>query len=237
MRLSRTGRRSRAHLAEIRDAHKGETCVILGNGPSLRDFDVSTLDGIPAFCLNRGYLLWERTGRSPAYYVAVNDLVIEQFSDEIAKLDSQAFLPWLHRERFKDSRGATFFETRIDEPFLTDPRRGVAPGATVTIAALQLAFHMGFTTVILLGVDHRFEYNGLPHDEVRQEGADPNHFRSDYFGHGRLWNLPDLDQSERGYAAARDAFRRDGRQIINATDGTDLDVFDRGELSEVLLDV
>jgi len=198
----------------------------MGNGPSLRGFDVSTLDGIPAFCLNRGYLLWEGTGRAPAYYVAVNDLVIKQFADEIAALETEAFLPWLHRDAFESAGDVTFFESRIDDPFLTDARKGIAPGATVTIAALQLAFHMGFETVILLGVDHRFETQGQPHLKIRQNGNDPNHFRSDYFGDGIFWNLPDLALSEGGYKAARRTFEADGRRILNATPDSSLDVFE-----------
>jgi hypothetical protein len=92
---------------------------------------------------------------------------------------------------------------------------------------------MGFSTVILLGIDHRFETQGPPHSRVRQEGDDPNHFRGDYFGDGTAWNLPDLHQSERGYARARAAFEADGRQVFNATPDSALDVFARRELAEV----
>lgn len=233
MRVRPGGRAARARLAALRDAHRGETCVILGNGPSLERIDVGLLDGIPTFCLNRGYLLWEGSGRSPTFYVAVNDLVIGQFDREIAALDCPLFLPWIHRQRFADAADAVFFELRTDQRFVTDVTRGVAPAGTVTIAALQLAYHLGFATAVLLGVDHRFATPGRPHQEVRQNGDDPNHFRGDYFGDGVAWNLPDLRQSERGYERARAAFEADGRRIVNATPDSALDVFERGAL-EVL---
>ena len=144
MRVLPEGRAARARLAALRDAHRGETCVILGNGPSMRGFDLARLDGTPTFCLNRGYLLWEDSDREPSFFVAVNDLVIDQFHREIAALPCPLFLPWIYRDRFRGVPNAVFFEIRNDQRFITDARRGVAPCATVTVAALQLAYHMGF---------------------------------------------------------------------------------------------
>jgi hypothetical protein len=227
MRVLPEGRAARARLAALRDAHRGETCVILGNGPSMSGFDLASLDGAATFCLNRGYLLWEDADREPSFFVAVNDLVIDQFHGEIARLSCPLFLPWIYRDRFRGVPNAVFFEVRNAQRFITDARRGVAPCATVTVAALQLAYHMGFETVILLGIDHRFQTTGPPHSRVRQEGDDPNHFRGDYFGDGTAWNLPDLRQSERGYARARAAFEAAGRQVFNATPDSALDVFER----------
>jgi hypothetical protein len=237
MRVLPQGRAARARLAALRDLHRGEACVILGNGPSIKGLDPKRLDGMATFCLNRGYLLWEGSTRGPSFYVAVNDLVIEQFDREIAALPCPLFLPWIHRRRFQGVSNAVFFEVRTGQQFITDATRGVAPCATVTIAALQLAYHMGFSTAILLGVDHRFEPEGPPHEPIRQEGADRNHFRGDYFGDGTWWNLPALRQSERGYGMALAAFEADGREIVNATPETALEVLPRGELDEVMAGV
>ena len=234
MRVLPEGRAARAHLAALRDAHRGETCVILGNGPSIRGFDLARLDAAATFCLNRGYLLWEDSGREPSFFVAVNDLVIDQFHSEIAGLSCPLFLPWIHRDRFRGVPNAVFVELRNDVRFTTDVRWGVAPCGTVTVAAMQLAYHMGFSTVVLLGVDHRFQTTGPPHARVRQDGGDPNHFRSDYFGDGTLWNLPDLRLSERGYAMARAAFEAAGREVFNATPDSALNVFARAELDHAL---
>lgn len=230
MRFSTEGRAARARLAAYRDAHRGERCFILGNGPSLREVDPASLDGTPTFCLNRGYLLWEDTGRTPTYYVAVNPLVIDQFRDEIAELSCPLFLPWIYRDRFADVPNATFFEVRIDDRFITNALRGIAPGATVTLAALQLAYHMGFEEVVLLGLDHRFATQGEPHAEIAQRGVDHDHFRGDYFSQGARWNLPDLEHSERGYKLAHAVFEGAGRRIVNATPASELSVFRRRQL-------
>ncbi|HNO30912.1 MAG TPA: hypothetical protein PKI78_03930, partial [Anaerolineales bacterium] len=95
----------------------------------------------------------------------------------------------------------------------------------VTTFALQIAFHMGFEKVILIGVDHNFTSKGDANKTVTSEGDDPNHFMPNYFGKGVKWQLPDLDTSEVGYIMAREAYRRAGREVIDATVGGKLTIF------------
>src|SRR3989339_1665212 len=90
---------------------------------------------------------------------------------------------------------------------------------------MQLAYYMGFSEVILIGVDHHFVTQGTPNQEVVSHGADPNHFHPDYFGKGIRWHLPDLERSERSYWMAKHAFEVDGRRIVDATVDGRLNVF------------
>ena len=90
---------------------------------------------------------------------------------------------------------------------------------------MQLAFHMGFKQVILIGVDHSFATQGKPNTTVVSGGDDPNHFNPDYFGKGFRWQLPDLDTSEVAYTMAREAYKSAGREIIDATVDGKLTVF------------
>jgi hypothetical protein len=90
---------------------------------------------------------------------------------------------------------------------------------------MQLAFHMGFEQVILVGVDHSFVTQGKPHTEVVSQGDDPNHFSPDYFGKGFRWQLPDLETSEIAYRLARKTFESSGREILDATIGGKLTIF------------
>jgi hypothetical protein len=95
---------------------------------------------------------------------------------------------------------------------------------------MQLAYFIGYRTVLLIGVDHRFKVSGSPNQQVVSEGPDPNHFNPDYFGKGFTWNLPDLEQSEQSYRMAKSVFESDGRKIVNCTPGSALDVFEKEEL-------
>lgn len=227
-------RRSVAWLKRRRDSHRGQTCVILGNGPSMADQDLSVFKNVTTFGLNRGYLRWLQGGLVPSYFVAVNDLVIEQFHHEIADLPCPLLLPWEHHRLFPGTENAVFLEMRWHNRFFSDVSHGVWPGGTVTFATMQIAYHMGFQTVILVGVDHRYTAKGLPHAEVVQTNDDVNHFTKDYFGPGVRWNLPDLEQSERAYRMARDAYTRAGRHIIDATKGGELRVFEKMPLEKAL---
>jgi hypothetical protein len=84
---------------------------------------------------------------------------------------------------------------------------------------------MGFSTVVLIGVDHSFASKGKPNETVVSQGDDPNHFNPNYFGKGFRWQLPDLDTSEVAYTMAREAYAADGRQVLDATIGGKLQVF------------
>jgi hypothetical protein len=101
----------------------------------------------------------------------------------------------------------------------------VFEGSTVTFVALQIAFHLGFQDVILVGVDHSFTSQGEPNAAVVSDGADLNHFSPAYFGKGFRWQLPDLAASERAYRLAHRAYESAGRRVMDATIGGKLEVF------------
>ncbi len=106
-------------------------------------------------------------------------------------------------------------------------RAGGCGSATVTNVALQLAYHMGVQQAILIGVDHNFVSKGPANATVVSEGDDPNHFSPAYFGKGFRWQPPDLETSEIGYRLARRAYEQAGRQVLDATIGGKLTIFEK----------
>ncbi len=225
-------RESIKRLGELKDIHKGKRAFIIGNGPSLKNTDMSHLKGEITFGLNRIYLMFAELGFSTTYLVSINDLVIEQCAHEMAELEMPTFLSWRSRKYFKNlseiqnKQLPTFLYTTYDLPrFSTDVRGRVWEAATVTNVALQLAFHMGIEQVILIGVDHNFTSTGPANQTVTSQGDDPNHFSPAYFGKGFRWQLPDLETSEIGYQLARDAYEKAGREVLDATVGGKLQVF------------
>jgi hypothetical protein len=222
---------SRRALAALKDSRRGERCFIIGNGPSLRQTDLSKLRGEATFGLNRIYLLFPELGFSTTYLVSINDLVIEQCAGEIAALPLPRFLTWRSRRVFSSLPPSSFslptflYTTYTGPKFARDARGRLWEGATVTYVALQLAFHMGFAQAILVGVDHNFVTQGEANKTIVSDGDDPNHFSPNYFGKGFKWQLPDLDTSERAYRMAGAAYEKDGRQVLDATVGGKLTVF------------
>ena len=71
--------------------------------------------------------------------------------------------------------------------------------------------------MIIIGLDHRYAFEGEPNETRQMVGADPNHFSPEYFGHGQVWDNPDLARSEESYRAALAAFQADGRRVVDAT--------------------
>jgi len=219
-------RTSRHKLARLKDAHHGKRCFIIGNGPSLKNTDLSLLKDEFTFGMNRIYLIFPELGFSTSYYLSVNSLVIEQCAKEIASLSIPTFLSWRSRKLISPSEEIIFLHTTYSGPkFALDARERLWEGATVTYVALQLAYHMGFQQVILIGVDHNFSTRGTPNTTVTSTGDDPDHFDARYFGKGYRWQLPDLATSERGYSMAQQVYTQNGRQILDATVDGKLDIF------------
>jgi hypothetical protein len=220
-------RASRERLAELKDSQRGRRAFIIGNGPSLKQTDLGKLKDEFTFGLNRIYLKFPEMGFTTTYFVSVNDLVIEQCAQEICALPMPKFLSWhAHRYFQPGPLPATFLYTTYDNPsFARDVSRRVWESATVTYVALQLAFHLGFSQVILVGVDHYSNVPGRANTTIISQGDDPNHFDPSYFGKGFRWQLPDFEMSEMGYALARQAYEADGRQVLDATIGGRLTIF------------
>ncbi len=233
-RLSSQGRRSSQQLELMRDKYRGQRCVIMGNGPSLNETDLNLLAGERTFGLNRIYLMYDRLGFVPTFHVVVNALVVEQCADDLVSVPSPLFTTWPNRHHLAARQDAVYLQKLIGPLFSMDPRRGIWEGATVTYVALQLAYYMGFSQVLLVGVDHSFSTKGPAHKVVTSTGADANHFDPNYFGKGFRWQLPDLETSELAYSLARKAFEADGRRVIDCTVGGKLTIFSKADLATAL---
>jgi hypothetical protein len=219
-------RESRKRLAALQNIHQGRRCFIIGNGPSLRQTDLKKLRGEFTFGLNRVYLLFPELGFTTTYLLSMNDLVIEQCASEILALSIPKFLSWRSHRFLRPTQDTHFLYTTYTGPrFARNVTGRLWEGATVTYVALQLAYHMGFETAILIGVDHNFVTKGDANKTVTSQGDDPNHFASNYFGKGFRWQLPDLETSERAYRMARAAYEADGRKVLDATIGGKLTIF------------
>jgi hypothetical protein len=215
-------------LSRLQDSRYGERCFIIGNGPSLRQTDLTLLRNEYTIGMNRIYLLFPELGFRTSYYLSVNDLVIEQCSAEIQALKMPRFVAWRGRKWLKPDRDLYFLYSTYTGPKFSENATGrMWEGATVTYMALQLAYFLGFQKVYLIGVDHNFATQGKPNTTIVSQGDDPNHFSAAYFGKGFRWQLPDLETSEKAYQMARIAYEKDGRKVLDATVGGKLQIFDK----------
>ncbi|MEA4811356.1 MAG: 6-hydroxymethylpterin diphosphokinase MptE-like protein [Anaerolineaceae bacterium] len=219
-------RESVRRLKALKNSHQGERCFVVGNGPSLKVTDLSKLQGEFSIGFNRIFLAAEELGFTPSCLVSINDLVIEQSVKEFSQAALPKFFAWRARKWLGMDENTHFLYTTYTGPkFSKDVCGRVWEGATVTNVGLQLAYHMGFSQVYLIGVDHNFVDKGKPNTTVESSGADQNHFSGAYFGKGFRWQLPDLEVSEQGYRMARKVYEETGREVYDATIGGKLQVF------------
>jgi hypothetical protein len=106
----------------------------------------------------------------------VNELVLEQFASEIQALPMPKFLNWNRRALFKrDDEETVYLRVKLNlfDTFTPDLTKPLSSGGTVTFVALQIAYYMGFSEVILIGVDHNFADTGTPNKtETRRSSVD-----------------------------------------------------------------
>ncbi len=239
------------HMAErlrrLRGRYAGRRCVIQGNGPSLNEMDLEVFADELVWGSNRAYLLYDRISWRHAFYTGVDTRVIPDIAPELMDWTgrlpkTQFFFPY----RFRSDgvlaprpNIAWYPEVRPRENPLDGPMFSrscslwVSSVNTVTLAALQLAAHMGFSPIYLIGCDTSYT---VP-DSVRVERDDPrklvsteddpNHFDASYFGAGRKWHDPQVHRMIENYQVAKRVCDRLGVKVYNATVGGQLEVFPR----------
>lgn len=238
----KTPKQYQDEIQALRDLHKGQRCFVLGNGPSLNKCDLTLLKDEFSFAVNGIFYKTQEMGYKPNFYMVEDNHVI---TDNIEKINAfncdYKFFPAHYRNEVVPDENTIFIPSdfgfyRKGHPsycvprFSTDISKVIYTGQSVTMMQLQLAYHLGFTEVYLIGMDFNYD---LPASTVvdgvnyTSQEDDPNHFHPDYFGKGKKWHDPKLDRVLKNYEECKKSFEADGRVIYNATVGGKLELFDR----------
>lgn len=227
-------RRNTRRLQAFRDAFRGRRCVILANGPSLARMDLSSLKDEITFGMNRIYRLREQMGFLPTFLVTADiDVQLASIAPELQEVETTRFVNYNARGMFADSESLLLVKETFTPRFSVDVSRGVWGGHSVTYTCLQLAYYMGFSTVVLIGKDHNYQLQGVPGQVVYATGNEADHAVKGYYSAGQRWRIPDYKGEEFAYAMARAAFEADGRRVIDATVGGRLQVFEKRDFSSL----
>ena len=221
-------------IKAFHNIHKGEDCFIIGNGPSLNRIEIEKLNEFYNFGMNKIYLLFDYKNLDIDYYVSVNKLVIEQSIKQIREFEIPVFLNHGNSRNIESKKNIIKLETGgLNGVFQHDLTSFIPEGYTVTYVAMQIAYYMGFKNVYLVGMDHNFDQIGKPNEEQTLKEEDNNHFDPRYFK-DQKWHLADLEGSELHYRIADFVFKRDGRNIYNATVGGKLEIFKRIDFEKAI---
>ncbi len=232
----------------------GRRGVIMGNGPSLNEMDLEVFASEAVWGSNRAYLLYDRISWRHEFYVCVDTRVVPDIAEQLGKRIEQMqqtrfFFPYHFRQEgvLQPAENIYWYNQVPQNPtgrgfgmFTSNAAAYVVDVRTVTIAAMQLAVHLGFNPIYLIGCDNSYSVPAT----VRVEDAegmdltstaddDPNHFDPTYFGKGRKWHDPRPDLMEEHYVRARQFCRDRGVEVYNATVGGKLEVFPRVDYRDV----
>ncbi|WP_105167362.1 6-hydroxymethylpterin diphosphokinase MptE-like protein [Pseudoalteromonas sp. T1lg23B] len=235
-------------IKSLNNKFKGKRCFILGNGPSLNKVDFSKLKNEYTFGVNGIFYKTEECGFKPTFYVVEDKAVMNDNQERINDyVCDYRFFPTHYRSKIKNKENCYFFRMntgfyREESPnfgiprFSTDASKRLYCGQSVTMMNLQIAFYLGFEKVYLLGMDFSYDIpdsaqvDGL---EIVSTEDDTNHFHPDYFGKGKTWHDPQLDNVLKSYKMMSLVYESAGRKIYNSTHGGKLELFERVKFNEL----
>lgn len=194
--------------------HQGETCLVICNGLSLNELPLDFLKMYPSFGCNT---ICEWEAFEPWYYVAVDhrvmrefgDLVLERFSGipkfiptpNLDKWEGPLFYRWFHRP-------GALWPYAEQELWPSDmlSERGITWSCCPHVM-MQLAYFMGFATILIVGMDHSENYkeHAWGVDDGMPERSNPE-------------NL--YERWEEGHMELYRGFIHQGVEMINITPGT-----------------
>lgn len=231
-------------LALLKDSHKGEKCFIIGNGPSLLVEDLEKLqkNGIITFATNRIFKVFEKTAWRPTYYVSEDILLMRDAQKIIREMEVEGrFIP-INLKWYEgvDIPNADYFYIEYQEPMKenfglsVDIPHSVRCRGTVTMTCIQLAIHMGFSEIYLIGVDHNFAKMFDKNGNVLIDSSIKNHFVDDY-DKGIIDQGFHVDEATEAYMDIERLSKKMGTfRIYNATRGGKLEVYERINLDSIL---
>lgn len=240
-------------LRKLKNIHAGERCFIIGNGPSIRQQDLTKLKDEMTFVTN-WFVLYEDYERiSPNFYCVSDpkffdlrdgredryEVMMEKTSNALR------FFPLLCKQAI--SKQGLFQAHRVfylnyppygprvweSGKINLDVTKRMYTGDTAIIDfCLPLAFYMGFTEVYLLGCDSDY---GIDKDDSYKQAyfyniGDHKTERQTLDYHRKFW----FNNVINSYQVAKEAFESNGRKIYNAGIGGKLEVFERVDFEKVL---
>ena len=232
----------------MKDSHKGETGLLVANGPSLEYVKTDIFEKYPTMGMNRiykpinpdldesgeaipdtGYQLW------PDYYCLIGRDQVDTPEKRAVynEVIGRAKAAFVNRDFVKHWEGNIHGILSHSEDgkyqgksFSFDPLKRIALGFTNTYPCMQIMYWMGFKTVLLVGLDN--DYGADP--EKRHYFPDTEEESCEPFG-GRERTM---EGSNYVFHLARMAFEADGRRLIQLTKTSKTPALEKGRLEDWL---
>lgn len=180
-----------------KDKHKNERVFLIGNGPSLAETDLNLLKNENTIAMNRISMIYDKNKDwKPTYYLFSSTNIkdkawgaewLSSVHSAISELSTTSFIASIFKEyidphgnfnnvNWFDSLSETRPNTKgeiTENSFSTNIVDRIDKTGTTMNLALQLAYHMGFSEIVLIGAD-------LGWTKDLGTEVDPNHFDKNY---------------------------------------------------------
>jgi hypothetical protein len=147
-------------LASFKDKHNGERCFVVGGAPSLNQLDLGKLDDEYVFTVNRGYKLRDMGLRHSTYHFFADAALVHDdgIIPEVPHDFAQIFFVFSGIDFPVSFTNIVYYDyaLRPHKFFQEDISNPLYASCTCMYSTLEAAKFMGFTTIVLLGVDLDF---------------------------------------------------------------------------------
>jgi len=250
--------REKHRLTAFRNIHEGQSCWIIGNGPSLHNTNLLALKDQYTFVVNGITLHGSFKELNPTYYVATNprlmhsDFLEYDVFPELKENETTCFLNIEAKKRIGITYDKVYYLFTTENPFIGNSRYNLditkmLLGTRVSVviqAVIPIAIYMGFKNIYLVGCDSN--YNKLHPEKAHfyKDHHTPNLQRLTDYARSRYHDYySNPDKSMKKYSSdAINEWRivsthinRLWIKIFNCTVGGKLEAFPRRRLEDVLI--
>lgn len=227
---------------KYKDLHKGERCFILATGPSLghlKSHQIKALSNEVVFAVNSFYKVDSTKEIIPNYYVLMDDLFRNSWSNFFNKIESQysirvpIFITDIRSRPFinqnKDFNDIFIYAKKYPVDYIdSDLSKNIFIGLNVVTTAILSAIYLGFNEIYIVGADYNaFCSQGKGHAyDDKEEISQVNYNLAFYL---KFYGIC----TEFHYLVSKYAKKR-GVKIINLNPNSLLDAYPKMMSDEIL---
>jgi len=160
-------------LIALKSVYKGKSCHILGNGPSVTEFELSQLQNRIVITVNASAVLDTKLGRASDFYCVSDRRFLENEKTKSIALSSKAtekiFAAYCHG--YLEDAHINYARINGGYGISNDIQKGFYHNCSVALFAAQIALWLGCTDIYLHGCEFDYsrgrfsQQHKLPHDQ------------------------------------------------------------------------
>ena len=241
-------KREKKRMQKLAEIHKGESCVIVGNGPSLtaEDLDRIYAAGISSFGVNTIYRVFTDTKWRPTYYAIDDRGMIRnpEIREHLAEMNAEKYffikqncIYQKNLEKYISSDKFIFLNSDGNRKYLRNPRFSydvadkIYSIGTVTYFCIQIAVYLGFKRIYLIGMDHSYPVERDEEGNIILNGGKAHVGENSQKENNIVVSVWEM---ERAYRCALEESQKRGFEICNITRGGKLDIFPRMSIEDAI---